>query len=220
MSDEVETEVSSMLAGRLVRLRPIEPSDLSFLARMTNDRHVTGLVAGWDFPVSIHDQTRWLDQISSDRAIRRLMVVGLDNELLGITGLYEIDWPNRHAIGPIKLYPPALRTKGIGTDVIMTLMAYAFYDVGLEKLQGPIIDFNGPSFGAYIGHCGWRIEGVFRRHVFRKGRFHDVYWISVLREEFDALPDAEEYVERIMPVDMSTKVEPAPDWWADRLTIT
>ena len=54
-----------------------------------------------------------------------------------MTGLYEIDWPNRHAIGPIKLYPPAVTVKGTGTDVIKTLMAYAFYDVGLQKLEGP-----------------------------------------------------------------------------------
>ena len=216
MSESMEAETTSMILGQIVRLRPIEPDDLGFLARMTNDREVAGMVAGWDFPVALHDQQTWLNRVTSDTKTRRFMIVGSDNEPLGMTGLYEIDWPNRHAIGPIKLYPPAVHVKGTGTDAIKTLMAYAFYDVGLQKLEGPIIDFNGPSFGAYVKNCGWRIEGVFRRHVYRKGTYHDVYWISVLKEEFDALPDSEEYVARIMPVDVATKVEPPPEWWAAR----
>jgi RimJ/RimL family protein N-acetyltransferase len=214
MSERTETEAKSMICGRIVRLRPIEPDDLAFLARMTNDRDVANMVAGWDFPVALHDQLRWLENAAGDRRTRRFMVVGSDNERLGTTGLYEIDWPNRHAIGPIKLYPPAIREKGTGTDAIKTLMAYAFYDVGLQKLHGSIIDFNGPSLGAYLKNCGWRIEGVFRRHVYRKGAYHNLYWVSVLKEEFDALPDSEEYVDRIMPVDVGTKMTPPPEWWA------
>lgn len=213
MSEPVETEAKSLIAGRMIRLRPIEPQDLDFLARMTNDREVAGLVAGWDFPVARHKQHRWLEDSAGDRTTFRFMVVGDENEPLGMTGLFDIDWPNRHAIAPIKLYGPALRQKGTGTDVMKTLMAYAFYDVGLQKLQGPILDFNGASFGLYAKNCGWRIDGVLRREVFRKGAYHDLYWVSILKEEFDELPDAEEYVARVMPVDVSEKVAPPPEWW-------
>ena len=77
-----------------------------------------------------------------------------------------------------------------------------------------MIDFNGPSFGAYVKNCGWKVEGLFRRHVYRKGAYHDVYWRWVLKEEFDALPDSAEYIALIMPVDVHNKVNVPSEWWA------
>src|SRR5215467_5627841 len=136
-----------MIAGRFIRLRPIEPEDLSFMAKMTNDRDVAGMVAGWDFPVALHSQRSWLEESAGDRSAFRFTIVGAEGEPIGMTGLFNIDWHSRHAIAPIKLYQPALRQKGTGTDVVKTLMAWAFYDVGLQKLQGSILDSNGASCG-------------------------------------------------------------------------
>ena len=209
-----ENEIGSTIRGAYVQLRAIEPDDLEFLAMLTNDRTVSGMVVGWDFPVSVHGQTRWLEHASSDPRNKRLMVVGPGGERIGMTGLWDIDWQARHAIGAIKLHPPALTQKGIGTDAIKTLSAWAFYDVGMQKIQGSILDFNGPSLGAYAKKCGWKIEGVFRRHVYRKGEYHDAYWVSILKEEFDALPDAAEYIDRVVPVDAETKVDALPEWFA------
>ena len=93
-------------------------------------------------------------------------------------------------------------------------MAYAFYDVGLNRLWGEILDFNGASFGAYVKKCGWRIEGILRSHVFRKGRFHDIYRVAILKSEFDALDDASEYVERVLPADTDRQTVLEPGWWA------
>ena len=203
-----------MITGKLTRMRPIEPKDLGFIQDLANDRHVAGHVVGWMFPVSEHSQLEWLQNIQDAPNSRRFLVEDLKGTPLGISGLWDIDWQSRRALTATKLYAPHITQKGMGTDSIKTLMAYAFYDVGLNRLWGSILDFNGPSFGAYVKKCGWKVEGVLRQEVLRKGEFCDLYRVAILKSEFDALDDARDYVDLVMPINISEKVEVPHEWWA------
>jgi RimJ/RimL family protein N-acetyltransferase len=196
-----------MIPGRRVHLRPIEVEDLPFLRDLMNHPAVAGLVVGWGFPVSLHDQERWLAASVQDPTTRRLIVVDSASDApVGLTGLWDIDWHNQGALSATKLHPDQIGA-GMGTDAIMTTLAWAFHVVGLRRLHSAILDFNGPSLGAYVRHCGWRIEGQERESIFRKGQWCDLYRVAILRDDFDALDAAAEYVERICPFDMSTKVD-------------
>jgi hypothetical protein len=79
----------------------------------------------------------------------------------------------------------------------MTLMAWAFYEVGLRRMHGTILDFDAAGHGAYVRKCGWQIEGRQREAVFRHGRWNDLLHVAILKREFDTLLDAEEYVGRL-----------------------
>ncbi|MEV4629605.1 GNAT family protein [Micromonospora sp. NPDC049523] len=185
-----------MLTGRLVGLRPMQADDLDFLTDLANAPQVRGNVVGWDWPVARDAQRDWFQGASRDPRNRRLTVVGLGSgEPVGLTGLWEIDWHNRSALTAVKLMPGAA-PKGAGSDSIMLTMAWSFYDVGLRRLHSTILDFNAASLGAYVRRCGWQVEGRDREAVFRRGRWHDLTRVAILRPEFDALPDAPEYVER------------------------
>jgi RimJ/RimL family protein N-acetyltransferase len=203
-----------MISGRLTRLRPIEPADLRFLKDLANDRQVASHVVGWDFPLSEHGQHKWWESAVSDRRNFRLLIEDMEGTRIGLCGVWKVDWHSRVALTATKLHAPSLKQKGMGTDSIMTLMAWAFYDVGLNRLWGSILDFNGPSFGAYVKHCGWRIEGVLRQEIWRKGRYHDLYRVAILKSEFDQLPDAQEYVDRIVPARTEERVALPEAWWA------
>ena len=193
-----------MIPGRLIALRPIEPADLALLQRITNDARIQASVVGWDFPVPQHAQEAWLRSAQEDPRTQRLMVQTLDGDVpVGMTGLWDVDWHNRSALTATKLDPNRLH-RGMGTDAIMTTMAWAFYVVGLRRLHSAILDFNEPSFGAYIDRCGWKIEGRQREAVFRKGRWCDLYTVAVLRADFDEHELADEYVQRVVPLDVAS----------------
>ena len=84
--------------------------------------------------------------------------------------------------------------KGYGSDAIMTISAYAFYEVGLNRLWGAIIDYNEASCKAYVDErSGWKVEGRLRKHVFRDGTFHDLYYVACLKSDFEAIADADIY---------------------------
>lgn len=182
-----------MFYGKKVLMRPVEESDQEFLVRLNSDPAVRANVAGWGFPTSLNDQMNWFKGGGSESTQR--YIIEESGQPVGMTGLWNIDWHNRHAIAPIKLGGGAdIRGKGLGKDAIMALMAFAFYDVGLNRLHGPVLTDNVASMKLYVEKCGWSVEGTLRSHVWRNGRFVNESPVGILRDEFDALPEAPDYI--------------------------
>lgn len=193
-----------MIKGKRVFFRPVEETDLPYLVKWLNDQDMARLVVGWTFPVGAAEQRAWFDCSHSDTRTQRWMVQPLDgDEPIGLTGLWDIDWHNRHALSALKLGSSEIRGKGYGQDAIYTLMAYAYYQVGLNRLWGDILVYNKASYRAYVEKCGWRVEGVQRQHVFRDGQFHDLVHVAALRSDFEALSESKEY----RPVPLSDRIE-------------
>lgn len=183
-----------MIVGQRVRFRAIEESDQPVLVAWLNDPEISRLVGGWTFPVSLAAQRDWFSRNRGDTRNQRWIVESHDGEVLGLTGLWDIDWQNRHALTALKLGSKNVRGKGYGSDAILTLMSYAFQQVGLHRLWTEILEYNVASRRAYVEKCGWTVEGSLRQHVFRDGKFHDQLRIGVLASEFYALPVAAPYL--------------------------
>lgn len=198
-----------MIVGKKVRFRALEEPDQPLLVEWMNDPEISRLVGGWTFPLSLANQRDWFAGARKDSRNQRWMVETLDGTPLGLTGLWEIDWQNRNALTALKLGSPAARGKGYGTDAIMTVMAYAFSQVGLNRLWGEILPYNLGSYRAYVEKCGWKVEGVLRQQIYRDGSFHDQYRVAVLKEDFMALPDAPAY----LPKPAEKRVTVLPEHW-------
>ncbi|MBU3847491.1 GNAT family N-acetyltransferase [Acinetobacter indicus] len=195
-----------MIKSKLVSLRPIELSDDIVLQQLINNPLISENVVGWTFPVSLFSQKSWIQSNANNLSYRLVVVDNATNEAIGITGLWDIDWHNQSALSAIKLLP-AYKGKGIGTEVVMLTMAWAFYNVGLRRLHSTILDFNGPSLGLYIKKCGWRVEGRQYEAIFRKGEWHDLYSVAILKREFDALSAASEFINTVCPVDTTPNID-------------
>ena len=202
-----------MIDGRLVSLRPVEEGDLDFLTTLANDSHIRAMVVGWDWPVAISRQQDWLAAVAKDpRSVRLTVLDRQSKSPIGLTGLWEVDWHNESAITGIKLMP-GISPKGAGSDAIMLVNAWAFYEIGLRRLHSTILDFNGPSIGAYVRRCGWRIEGRERESVFRRGEWCDLYRIALLRSDFANLKSAAEYIDYVCNIDVAAKIVVTTDDW-------
>ncbi|HEV2070672.1 MAG TPA: GNAT family protein [Acidimicrobiales bacterium] len=191
-----------MIPGRLTRLRPVERRDLPLLQELANDPTIGSLVVGWDFPVSMHGQEQWLEHSTATPTTVRLMVDDAETSTpVGLTGLWDIDWHNRSALTAVKLRPDCLG-RGMGTDAVMTVMAWAFYVVGLRRLHSWILPFNEASVKTYVGRCGWKVEGRDREAIFRKGEWVDLLRVGVLRSDFDEHSAAVAYIDNVCPTDV------------------
>jgi len=183
-----------MIKGKLVLIRAMESSDLELCQSLFNDPDIRRMVVGWDFPVSMEAQRQWFNSLIEKKNEVRFVIESKEGKPIGLTGLWDIDWHNRHAAGATKLIlSDETKGKGYGRDAIMALSAYAFYEVGLNRLWGMIIDYNASSLKSYVERSGWKLEGTLRNHIFRDGTFHDVYYVACLKEDFDSVPDAKTY---------------------------
>lgn len=170
-----------------VHLRPIEANDLGFLKDLSNDPEVRSRVVGWDWPLSMTAQQRWLDTSVNSQTTRRFVIVVEGVGPVGMTGLWEIDWHNRSAMTATKIGGrPDVRARGYGTAAVMAMMAFAFTDVGLNRLYSTIMVDNEASLALYVGKCGWAREGVLREHVWRNGDYRDVEHVGILAREYFA----------------------------------
>jgi RimJ/RimL family protein N-acetyltransferase len=186
-----------MFRGANVVIRPIEVDDQVFISALNADPVVRANVVGWEFPHSRQQQQRWFDgHIESDT--HRWLVTDADGDPIGLTGLWHVNWHDHNAEVAIKLGgTPNVRGRGLGSDTLKAVMAFAFYEVGLHRIYATILSINTASVKLFVNHAGFQHEGVAREQVWRHGRYVDLLHLGALRQDFDALPDAAEYVARI-----------------------
>lgn len=181
------------LHGKIVTLRAIEEEDLSLFHLWGNDPELWQLLGGWHFPLSKVSTKNWFEKIQSDQINLRLAITTQENGVVGLTNILEIDWKNRHAFHGMMLGNPTVRGKGIGYDVVMTIMKYAFNELGLTRLDGSMIESNKASVVFYCGKCGWTQEGIQRNWYYRSGRYWDKLLVGITREDYEALIQKTKY---------------------------
>jgi RimJ/RimL family protein N-acetyltransferase len=114
-----------MLIGKKVRLRAIEREDLPVITTWFNDPATRRTLASYR-PVSLADEQRWLEHISSSQTDQVFLIERVDDgsapRPLGSCGIHRIDWKNRSCMVGILVGVASERGKGYGTDAMRTLV--------------------------------------------------------------------------------------------------
>lgn len=179
--------------GKIVKLRAFEIDDMDEMRNIVNDPEVESLVGGWSFPVSKTQQMLWYDSIIKDKNNLRFAIDTKEDGFIGMADLRDIDWKNRCAFHGIKIGNKDYRGKGYGTDTVMAIMRYAFEELQLNRLDGSIISYNDGSKKLYCDKCGWKIEGIRRKYIFRNNSYFDQYIVGILRDEYYKLIEETHY---------------------------
>ncbi|MBX3486456.1 MAG: GNAT family N-acetyltransferase [Candidatus Paracaedibacteraceae bacterium] len=181
--------------GKIVTLRAIEESDLAQFHAWGNDPELWRLLGGWHFPASSESTKTWIRNQIDDRNNIRLAITTSTDGLVGLANILDIDWKNRHAFHGMMLGNSATRGKGIGQDTVMAIMRYAFDELGLNRLDGSMIDYNHASIGLYCDKCGWQKEGIQRDWYYRDGRYWDKLMVGVTHQDYRTLLEKTRYWE-------------------------
>ena len=172
------------IVGKKVLLRSIERNDLELLHKWANDPQINTMIAGWHFPTNMNDQQKWFDTLSVSSLNQRFAIEADDLGLIGTANLVDINWKDKNAFHGMLLGDKDIRGKGYAVDTILTIMRYAFEELGLNRLDGSIIEYNKPSYGVYVKKCGWKEEGVQREWYFRNNRFWDKIIVGVTKGDY------------------------------------
>jgi UDP-4-amino-4,6-dideoxy-N-acetyl-beta-L-altrosamine N-acetyltransferase len=172
-----------MLTSRRIRLRAIEESDLALMASWRSDPAVYGFFYEY-LPISARQQRNWYERQLGDSSEINLIVAKLDGTPIGTVSIYDIDRRNRKAEwGRVLIGDPTMRGEGIGSEIEILILQYAFEHLNLHKLYCEVFVENTSAVALYK-NFGFKEEGILRDHVFKGGRYVDVQTLSMLESEY------------------------------------
>jgi RimJ/RimL family protein N-acetyltransferase len=175
------------IIGERIALRAVEERDLPSLQRWANDPEIQSMLGGWHFPISEKDQRKWFEALTFNSVNQRFAIEARGEGLIGTANIVSIDWQNRTAFHGMLLGEKSAHGKGYAQEVVKKIMQYSFEELGLERLDTDIIEYNEPSIRLYTEKCGWKVEGVRRSWYFRKGKRWDKIIVGVSREDYHEL---------------------------------
>jgi RimJ/RimL family protein N-acetyltransferase len=171
------------IIGEKVLLRAIEITDKDVLLSIINDSETEHSLGGWSFPVSSLSQEEWIKTQKQNTHILRCMIDDIDQKkAIGTVILSNIDYKNGNAEIHIKLLKD-IRGKGFGSDAIRTLVQYSFNELRLNCVYAHVNVYNEQSLNLFK-KCGFFEEGVLKSRIFKKGAYHDVMILSVIKEVY------------------------------------
>lgn len=181
------------IKGKIVTLRAVEKEDLSLLQKWANDPEIQYQLGGWHFPTSMEDQIKWYSNLSVQSLNQRFAIDTPEHGLIGLASLVDINWKDKNAFHGMMLGDKDVRGKGYGLDASMAIMRYGFDELGLQRIDGSIIEYHEHSKHVYINKLNWKEEGRQRNWYYRKGRFWDRIVVGVTREDYYELIGRNDY---------------------------
>jgi RimJ/RimL family protein N-acetyltransferase len=175
------------LVGERIYLRPLEVEDVTeeYLQWM-NDASLAKFIPAMTFP-----GTRQAVQDYVARESRRADVVFLaivDKESgrhVGNIKLGPVSWVDRRADYGRLIGDPTARSKGYGSEAVRLILRYAFDILNLHKVGASCLASNAAAIRSNE-KSGLTREGVLREHRFVEGRYEDVLFLGITRDEYRA----------------------------------
>lgn len=152
-------------------LRAFEPDDYKTTINWRNDTEIWNMVVGTKYYVSEAYEKRWTEEaINNTSNIRLAICLNINKKHIGNIYITNIDLNNRSGRTAILIGEKEYWGKGYGTEAMNLLLAYAFEERNLHRIEAFILENNAASIKAHI-KAGYKQEGVLRQAVFKNGKW-------------------------------------------------
>jgi UDP-4-amino-4,6-dideoxy-N-acetyl-beta-L-altrosamine N-acetyltransferase len=134
-----------------------------------------------DHVISVDEHQRWLKGLDGDDRRAIFVVLGASGGVAGLASLTAIDRAHRTADWGFYMGPSA--PVGLGSAVLSHVIGYAFGSLGLEKINGEVIEGNAASLGVHHKLL-FQVEGFRRSQVRREGGRLGVHLLGLTLEDW------------------------------------
>jgi RimJ/RimL family protein N-acetyltransferase len=178
-----------IIRGEQVYLRPAERSDVPTFVRWFNDADVLRNLA-MRAPMSEASETGWFDRMleaQGKTAYHFVICLLADDRPIGTIGLEDVNLQDGVAEFGIAIGEKSEWGKGHGTDALRAICDFGFGEIRLERVGLMVYAGNDRALRSYE-KAGFTHEATLRRAHFTRGQHQDVHVMSLLRDEWLALP--------------------------------
>lgn len=163
-------------------LRRMSEDDIETYNRWSNDEEVTQFT----YPVlcdhSIDETRKFYEKIKTSKNGETFIIEDTNKGLaIGITSLINIDEVNGNAEFIIDIGEKDYWGKGIGREVTLEMIRFAFDDLKLHRVGLRVFSFNDRAIHLYKS-LGFEVEGSLREAIYRFDQWHDIVHMGILKE--------------------------------------
>lgn len=127
----------------------------------------------------------WSKNYESDTYFHWVIESKENQQLIGTINLGNLE-TSCHMSDTCYMLAPDHWNKGIMTEVLRAVLAYAFHKIGLNRVQAEVFAGNTASEHVLL-KCGMQYEGIARQKYYKNGTFIDTTQYAVLQQDYDAL---------------------------------
>ncbi|HOI29253.1 MAG TPA: GNAT family protein [Melioribacteraceae bacterium] len=176
-------EVPRLETDRLI-LRGFSPNDKYDIFEYASVPSVTQYLP-WEFHKSLDDTEAFL-KLSAEMFASQDNIdfaVELKSEKKVIGGISIRKWNDKNRCADIGyVLSPKYWNRGIITEAIKRVIRFGFEVLNANRIEAHCDEENIPSFRA-MEKAGMRYEGTLKDKVFLKGKFINIKFYSILKEE-------------------------------------
>ena len=164
----------------MITLRDYNVTDIDRLVALANNRNVSRyLVYTFPYPYTRSDAKWWIEVGSkANKAITK--VIELEGEFVGSVGFHPQSGWRSHVAEIGYWIGEDYWGRGLATLALKRMSDHAFTLPALKKLYAPVLGANQAS-KRVLEKCGFALEGVFKKEVFKDGQYHDIHQYALYR---------------------------------------
>lgn len=170
-----------VLRGAAIAFEPTEVDDLPLFRAWQADLAVVRCLH-FRFTRSVEQEEEWYQTVARSEG-EVLWSVRLQGRTIGYTGM-SIYWRSRSAKTGLILGDRDGWGKLYGSEVVELRAAYAFRELGLERLEADSLAENTAMHRA-LEKAGYQRIGVRHSYIYGDGSWHDSYLFEVVRRDWE-----------------------------------
>lgn len=179
-----------IMVGEQVYLRPLDVADAEALAAITATETETFMYRGRmpHSPLAFAGGIgAGYDQVPPP-SVAFAVCLRAGDRCIGMVGVAELDYVNRTGETFTDVGPAEMRNRGYGTEAKHLLLEYAFDRLHLHAIRSAVMEPNTRSVAALMKQ-GYRPAGRLAWAEVKGGRYHDLLFFDLLRDDWIAARD-------------------------------
>ncbi len=170
------------LVDKNVQLRPLHYNDRDILAQLANNKKIWMVLRDiFPYPYTIKDAETFIDMVKTNESMITF-AIEYCHEFVGVISLIMQQDVYRKSAETGYWIGEPFWGKGIATTALELITEYGFRELKLNRIFASVFEGNEGS-KRVLEKCGYKIEGVLQKAVFKNNKMLDELRFGKLRQD-------------------------------------
>jgi len=176
-----------ILKGEKIILKPLNLSQAGNFVHWLKNKEVNKFLSADQSNLNLKKEKEFIKKTNQSKNEIRWAIYTKYGVHIGGTGLQKIDKYNHFkAEWGIIIGDKNYWNKGLGTDVLKTILKFFFKNLKLNRLELGVFPLNKGGLRCYE-KCGFKFEGIKKQSFYKNGKFLDEIIMAITKNDYNKL---------------------------------